>query len=66
MFRAEGLGFSGRIKWKRIWKIKWKPQVPLRGIQGYYPLVMENQMEKNMEHEMETGIIWWFIGIRGS
>ena len=18
-------------------------------------------MEKNMEHEMETGIIWWFI-----
>ena len=28
---------------------------------GYYPPIMENQMEKNMENEMETGIIG-FIG----
>ena len=25
--------------------------------------VMENQMEKKMENEMETGIIWWIIGV---
>ena len=24
--------------------------------------IMENQMEKNMENEMETGIIGWLIG----
>ena len=26
--------------------------------------IMGNQMEKNREHEMETGIVYWFIGIR--
>ena len=33
---------------------------PLKGvyrdISGHYPSIMENQMEKNMEHEMETGV----------
>ena len=24
-------------------------------VEGYYPPIMENQMEKNMEHGMETG-----------
>ena len=23
---------------------------------------MENQVEKNLEHEMATGIIWWVTG----
>ena len=27
-----------------------------RDISGYYPSIMENQMEKNMEHDMETGV----------
>ena len=27
------------------------------GLEGYYPPMMENQMEKNMENEMETGTI---------
>ena len=27
---------------------------------GYSPPIMENQMEKKMENEMETGVIWVF------
>ena len=30
-------------------------------ISGYYPPIMENQMEKNMENEMETVVI---LGVR--
>ena len=28
--------------------------------------IMENQMEKNMENEMETGNIWGIMGFRVS
>ena len=34
------------------------------GLGLYYPPIMENQMEKKMENEMETGIIGQLIGIR--
>ena len=30
------------------------------------PAIMENQMEKNMENETETGITWGIIGFRVS
>ena len=30
------------------------------------PTIMENQMEKKMENEMETGFLWGIIGIRVS
>ena len=30
---------------------------------GYYPPIMENQMEKRMENEMETGFILGVIGV---
>ena len=30
----------------------------------YYPPIMENQMEKKMENEMETGGIWGFKELR--
>ena len=35
---------------------------------GYYPPIMENQMEKNMDNEMETGIISYAVRrqVRGS
>ena len=32
--------------------------------QSHLTPTMENQMEKNMENEMDMGIIWGFIGIR--
>ena len=33
--------------------------------QGDISLIMENQMEKNMEHEMNTGIVWGLLGSTG-
>ena len=33
---------------------------------GYYPLMVENQMEKSMEQEMETGVIQGVVRSRVS
>ena len=33
---------------------------------GYHPPIIETQMERNLENEMEAGILQLFIGIRAS
>ena len=44
--KIRGLGF--RVWGFGVWGL---------GFRVYYPTIMENQMEKKMENEMETGII---------
>ena len=49
-----------RIKWKRKWTMKWN--LLHWGCIGFRDIAprMENQMEKKMENEMETGGIEGF------
>ena len=35
-----------------------------RGVYGFRAIIVENQMEKSMENEMEMRLIWRFIGLR--
>ena len=47
-------------------KIKWKGWVPGKYIvEGLIRVVIENQMEKNMENQMETVCTLGFIGSKG-
>ena len=54
LFELEGLGFRVLLPWTRVWVEK-----------GFcldiVPPIIENQMEKKMEHEIETGTIMRYI-----
>ena len=39
------------------WKRKWKLPFRVYGVYGYYPLIVENQVEQKMENETEPGIM---------
>ena len=56
-----GIALQWRIKRKRKWKMKWKPYVGV--YRDITPIRIENQMEKQVENEMETGTIQGIIGI---
>ena len=42
----------------------WSREVGVYQNYGYHSPIMENQMEKKMENEMETGNIWGIMGFR--